>query len=58
MIFLRNIFEEKFLGNVFENVIGKVIFFLDGFLVLVGVVMLLENMILIILLWKSMLLLF
>lgn len=54
MIFLRNIFEEKFLGNVFENVIGKVIFFLDGFLVLVGVVMLLENMILIILLWKSM----
>lgn len=58
MIFLRNIFEEKFLGNVFENVIGKVIFFLDGFLVLVGVVMLLENMILIILLWKSMWLLF
>lgn len=58
MIFLRNIFEEKFLGNVFENVISKVIFFLDGFLVLVGVVMLLENMILIILLWKSMWLLF
>lgn len=58
MIILRNIFEEKFLGNVFENVISKVIFFLDGFLVLVGVVMLLENMILIILLWKSMWLLF
>lgn len=58
MIFLRNIFEEKFLGNVFENVISKVIFFLDGFLVLVGVVMFLENMILIILLWKSMWLLF
>lgn len=56
MIILRNIFEEKFLGNVFENVIGKVIFFLDGFLVLV--VMLLENMILIILLWNSMWLLF
>lgn len=58
MIILRNIFEEKFLGNVFENVISKVIFFLDGFLVLVGVVMVLENMILIILLWKSMWLLF
>lgn len=58
MIILRNIFEEKFLGNVFENVISKIIFFLDGFLVLVGVVMLLENMILIILLWKSMWLLF
>lgn len=58
MIILRNIFEEKFLGNVFENVISKVIFFLDRFLVLVGVVMLLENMILIILLWKSMWLLF
>lgn len=58
MIILRNIFEEKFLGNVFENVISKVIFFLDGFLVLVGVVMLLENMILIILLCKSMWLLF
>lgn len=58
MIILRNIFEEKFLGNVFENVISKVIFFLDGFLVLVGVVMLLEIMILIILLRKSMWLLF
>lgn len=58
MIFSRNISEEKLLGNVSENATSKVILLPDGLLVSVGVVMLLENMISIILLWKSTRLLF
>lgn len=55
MIISRNISEEKLLGNVSENATSKVILLPDGLLVSVGVVMLLENMIL---LWKSTRLLF
>lgn len=58
MIISRNISEEKLLGNVSENATSKVILHQDGLLVSVGVVMLLENMISIILLWKSTRLLF
>lgn len=58
MIILGNISETKHFGNNYENATSKVILLQDALLVTVGVVMLLENVISIILLWKCTRLLF